>query len=262
MVWYDAHIHLDQYERKQVGKLLPQWRSAGVAGVLAVATDYASCQTVLRLKAYAPDFVHIAFGYHPEQPLPTASERNRLFQLIQKERSNLSAIGEVGLPHYRLRELSVKQTEPYEQLLKQFAELARDERLPLALHAVHDKAATALEILRETGVHKAYFHWLKAPHDVIRAIVAAGYYISVTPEVCYRSRDQALVRLVPLNHLLVETDGPWPYDGEFTGQRTSPLMLKRVIQEIARLQSVSVDAASEQLAKNFRHLIQLPPTIK
>ncbi|GAA3328052.1 hypothetical protein GCM10020331_070470 [Ectobacillus funiculus] len=45
----------------------------------------------------------------------------------------------------------------------------------------------------------------------MKQITDSGYYISVTPEACYRERDQDLIRHVPLKQLLTETDGPWPF---------------------------------------------------
>ena len=62
----------------------------------------------------------------------------------------------------------------------------------------------------------------RRPAEVTRAIVDAGYFVSVTPEVVYRERDRELVELVPLESLLVESDAPWPYGGEFTSLPSGP----------------------------------------
>src|SRR5262249_48406438 len=83
-------------------------------------------------------------------------------------------------------------------------------------------AADALEALRHHGVERAVFHWHKAPAAVTRAIVDAGYLVSVTPDVVSRDRDRDLVTGVPLDALLVESDGPWEYRGEVEGVEAGP----------------------------------------
>ena len=74
-----------------------------------------------------------------------------------------------------------------------------------------------------------------------RAILDAGYLVSVTPEVVYRERDRELVEAVPLESLLVESDGPWPYGGEFEGMASGPWLVSRVAEEVAKIKRLPVD---------------------
>ena len=72
------------------------------------------------------------------------------------------------------------------------------------------------------------FHWHKALAPRSPAtIVDAGYLVSVTPEVVYRERDRELVESVPLDSLLVESDAPWPYQGEFENVTSGPVAGRR-----------------------------------
>jgi TatD DNase family protein len=92
---------------------------------------------------------------------------------------------------------------------------------------------------------------------VTRAIVDHGYYISVTPEACYRQRDRELVAAVPLANLLVETDGPWPYGGEFEGRLTEPAFLGRLIEEIALIKGGTRHDVEDQVTHNTRAVFRL-----
>src|SRR5439155_796310 len=80
----------------------------------------------------------------------------------------------------------------------------------------------ALEALRRHHIERAVFHWHKAPAAVTAEIVAAGYFVSVTPEVVYRERDREMVEAVDLESLLVESDAPWTYSGEFAALPSGP----------------------------------------
>ncbi|MEB3752589.1 TatD family hydrolase [Geobacillus sp. FSL W8-0032] len=225
----DAHLHLDQYVR--VDEQIKRWQEAGITGVVAVSTDLRSSHRTLELKQRFPSFVYAAIGFHPERPMPNAADWNEWTSLIKQARPLLSAIGEVGLPYYSAE--AAAQLPRYCDLLAQIAAIAVDVSLPLVLHAVYDRAETALAIVQQAGVRHAHFHWLKASAKTVQRIVRCGYYISVTPEVCYRERDQALLSLIPLEQLLLETDGPWPFAGPFHGKPTTPLFLFDSVRTVA-----------------------------
>ena len=65
--------------------------------------------------------------------------------------------------------------------------------------------------------------------------------MSVTPEVVYRERDRELVEAVPLDSLLVESDGPWQYAGEFERELSGPWLAARVAEEVAKIKRLPVD---------------------
>jgi TatD DNase family protein len=92
---------------------------------------------------------------------------------------------------------------------------------------------------------------------VTQAIVQQGYFISVTPETCYRARDRELVAAVPLANLLLETDGPWPYGGEFEGRLTEPTFLGRIVQEVAAIKGVAVEDVAANVVQNTAKLFRL-----
>ncbi|MBO8162704.1 MAG: TatD family hydrolase [Brevibacillus sp.] len=246
----DSHIHLDQYPHDQIASLLEQWRETGIEKVVAVSTSLASSYRTLELKVQYPDFILAALGAHPEEHPPSDFELAELTTLIRRERSLLSAIGEVGLPHYALDRLPSTALNRQQELLHVFAALAGELSLPLVLHAVHDKAALAVNCLRQHAKVKAHFHWLKAPSATVTQILSDGHYLSLTPEVCYQQRDQLLAARIPMGQLLLETDGPWPFAGPFAGQMTSPLMLFQTAEMVAAIKGVSKDHLIRQCAEN------------
>ncbi|WP_315906401.1 TatD family hydrolase [Priestia koreensis] len=246
---YDAHIHLDQYP--DVDRSIAQWQEAGVKGVVAVSTNLRSSYDTLLLKQKYPDFITAAIGFHPEEALPSVQDVTEWKSLLLKERSLISAIGEVGLPYYSAFSNDLPSYLPF---LEDMMMLANEYELPIILHAVHSGAPIAFDLLRKHGVKNAHFHWLKASSAVVKQIVEAGYYVSVTPEVCYRERDQLLAKRVPLSQLLAETDGPWPFDGPFENRPTSPILLKESILTLSRLLEKPVHEVEAHLASNVREL--------
>ncbi|SDH72701.1 TatD DNase family protein [Alteribacillus persepolensis] len=248
----DAHIHLEQYEHADTA--IENWMKAGVKKVVAVSNDLASSYRTLELKEKYPEFILAGVGFHPEKGLPHERDVEEWENLIAQERDQIACVGEVGLPHYKLEHLG----EPFEEhiaFLTRCVHTASKYELPVALHAVHDKAKTAYDILqKEAPELSAHFHWLKAEASVVQSITDAGYYVSLTPEVCYRKRDQELAKRLPHRQLLIETDGPWPFQGPFARRQTTPLFLKEVAACAADTIGESADFFYKQTVRNTLRL--------
>jgi TatD DNase family protein len=254
----DAHIHLTSPRYTDLPGLVVRAQQAGIAGVVAAAVDEASSYQILSMCDAFPGFVHGGLGVHPERSVAD-DETARVIALIRRERGRLVAIAEVGLPWYTIRERPDRDRliAVGKPRLQRFLQVARELDLAVVLHAPHDAAAHALALLRAERIERAVFHWHKASPEVTRAIVEAGYYISVTPETCYRARDRELVAAVPLSRLVIETDGPWPYGGEFEGRSTEPAFLGRVVQEIATIKGLTTDEVAEIVTANAVRLFRL-----
>lgn len=253
----DAHLHLDKYRKDKVADLINEWQDHSISGVIAVSTNLQSCYETLEWQVQFPDFVYPCIGWHPEQRLPCDKELLELIQLIHSEKDRIVGIGEIGLPHYSLGEHDSPPLEPYIEVLSVLLREAKAVNLPVALHAVHDKAAKVFELLQCETVRKAHFHWLKADNGTLEAIIEAEYVVSVTPEVCYRQRDQVLASRVPLDLLMLETDGPWPFSGPFQGIETTPMFLEKTARKIANLKDISIEKAKKQIRVNTQNFYRL-----
>jgi TatD DNase family protein len=254
----DTHIHLTSSRYTDLPGLVVRAQQAGIAGVVAAAVDEASSHQVLALREAFPSFVLAGLGVHPERQIAD-DETARVIALIRQECSRVVAIAEVGLPWYTVRDRPDREglIAAGEPRLRRFLQLAHELDLAVVLHAPHHTAERALALLTAEGVARAVFHWHKATPEVTRAIVEQGYYISVTPETCYRQRDQDLVAAVPLSNLVIETDGPWPYTGEFEGRLTEPTFLGRVVEAVATVKGVTREELGEIVGQNTRYLFRL-----
>ncbi|HYA34257.1 MAG TPA: TatD family hydrolase, partial [Candidatus Binataceae bacterium] len=176
---------------------------------------------------------------------------------IDARRESICAIGEVGLPYYGDASRHPGFVAATRARLARFASEAARFDLALCLHCPHEAASEALRIITRAGVRRAVFHWHKSDQATTRAIIAAGYFISITPEVVYRERDRELARTVPLANLLVETDGPWPHDGPFAGKLTEPAMIALSIEAIAEIKTESIASVADATTSNARRLFNI-----
>jgi TatD DNase family protein len=259
MVLIDTHCHLFSSEYADLSGLLHRARGRDVVAAVAPGVNPATNLRLLELARAYPGAIWPCFGFHPEHLFLTEEDFQMVCAEVREHRAALVGLGEVGLPHYCLADAAdVKATaEAGRRRLRHLLDLAVELDLPVSLHAPHEAAAEAFGLLREAGVRQAVFHWYKAPEEATRRILEAGYLISVTPEVCYRERDRQLVKEVPLDQLLLESDGPWPYEGEFTGMTTEPWMVALAAQAVARIKGVALGEVAEQTTRTAARLFGL-----
>ncbi|WP_230632570.1 TatD family hydrolase [Paenibacillus athensensis] len=257
----DAHIHLDLYNEADIAGILERLPQTGVEAVIAVSLHLTSCRTTQAWKHRYPGRVVAAYGYHPEQAVPAEAELNELLAWMTANAAEAAAIGEIGLPYYSRKEAESKnepfELAPYVELLDKQLQLAKELNKPVVLHAVYEDAALVCDLLEQRGVSKAHFHWFKGPLETVRRMIAAGYFISITPDVHNEPEIRELVRIYPLELMMVETDGPWAYEGAYARPLTEPAMVLGAIEQIAAIKELSVEAAAEALYANTKRFYAL-----
>ncbi|WP_102346321.1 TatD family hydrolase [Bacillus sp. Marseille-P3661] len=256
MKMIDAHIHLDRYTNKEIDFMLED--SDELIALVSVSYDLESCKRNLYLQSEFPQ-VKAAFGFHPEQSLPTENEIMILINWMIQHRTEMIAVGEVGLPYYlrKNQEVTQQQYDLYIEYLETFMKVATTYDKPIVLHAVYDDAPIVCDLLEKHSVKKAQFHWFKGDEKTVHRMIENGYYISVTPEVVYREKIQKLVYNYPIEQLMIETDGPWQFEGPFSGRRTNPKMMKESIRKIAKIKNHSESEVAEKLLANTKSFYKM-----
>ena len=250
----DSHVHLDAEQYPDPSGSIKRALYAGVTAIVVPGTGPASNRKVMDLARKFPGIVYPALGFHPERFDQTDLDADAVLEMIANERASICAIGEVGLPWYGDRSADANVDAQAKTRLARFARIATEMDLAMILHAPHRRAAEALEIIRSANVRRAVFHWHKADEQTTRAIIDSGYFVSLTPEVSYRERDQELARMLPANRMLVETDGPWPFGGQFAGRLTEPAFIKETVAAIAHLRCTTIDEIATSTTANARAL--------
>lgn len=257
----DTHIHLDSYPENEGLAIADGLRNSEVQSVISVSMNLLSCKRNLELARVYGSEVRPAFGYHPEQPLPSGAEADALLQWMAIHADDMVAVGEVGLPYYsRLEAVSQGKAwdnRPYEELLERFIDFAKKHKKPVILHAVYDDADTACDLLERYNHPYAHFHWFKGAEKTLQRMADHGYYISFTPDILYEEEIRTIAQRYPEHLVLSETDGPWPFEGPFAGQTTHPSMTACVAAAWAELRGMTISQARKQLYDNAARLYGL-----
>ena len=255
----DSHCHLHDPAFKDVADMLHVSLTYDVWGVIAVGCDAETNARTLEVAAQAKKTVWACLGFHPDWEHLTDADLEAVEGQVSEQHARIVGLGEVGLPWYSLegRADAAERMTRGRARLDRLLRLASRYDLPVALHAPHGASVAALEALKRHRIERAVFHWHKASADTTRAIIDAGYFVSVGPEVVYRERDRELVEMVPLDSLLIESDGPWAYGGEFKGMDSGPWLASRVAEEVAKIRREPIEETMFQLSSNVCRLFDL-----
>lgn len=237
MEFIDTHAHLDLLEG-DVARALERAQASGVTGVIAIGIDVASSRRAVEY-AHAFPQVRAVVGMHPHDAIDLdAGALSELRRLAGDSR--VVGIGETGLDFYRNLSPRSEQERSFRSLL----ELARELALPVV---VHDREAHAktMGILEEYAPFdgRLVMHCFSGDVEMARAVLDLGGYVSVAGPVTFHNarRLQEVVRELPLERLLIETDSPFLSPHPFRGKPNSPERLVLVAEKVAELKGIPVE---------------------
>ena len=243
----DTHAHLcDRVFDRDRNEVLERARDAGVSAVVSVSEDFADAERTLELAEMHPMILPAA-GLYPAHP--DVRQAEAMAELIRRERSRICAIGEVGLDYWIAREEHDRALQ--REVLFLFAELSRKLDLPLNVHS-RSAGRQVIELLTEAGAKRVQLHAFDGKASSAAPAVQAGYYFSIPPSVVRSAQKQKLVRSLPLQNLLVETDSP--VLGPNRDERNEPANVTAVIGAIAGLKHLSEEEVMDAVFSNTLEL--------
>lgn len=251
----DTHCHLDFPDyRDDLPAVLARARRAGVSRIITVGIDLATSQAAVELAAHDPA-LFATVGVHPHHVRELAAgDYERLRELAAHPR--VVAYGEIGLDY--VKEYSPR-TMQQEHFARQVA-LARELSLPLI---IHDREAhtDTLAVLRAALPLEAggVMHCFSGDAAFAEEVLALGFYISIPGVVTFPKAQvmQEAVRQVPLDRLLLETDGPFLAPAPRRGKRNEPALMLYTAIKVAELKEVSLVELAQATTANAERLFKL-----
>jgi TatD DNase family protein len=256
MKYVDAHIHLSDKEYSGcVDEIIVEARNANVVALVSNSMDLETCRRSVDLAEKYPSLVYAALGVHPwtVQTL-TENELRQTLELIEANRGSkaLVAIGEIGLDS-KYEKIWDKQMMVFDEMLH----LAERLSLPVVVHS-RGTTEKIVDMLPSYKVKRVLLHWFSNPISVLETTVENGYYISEGPPTVFSDGIRDVVRKVPLENLLTETDGPVRFFKKpFEGKRTTPAFIPDVVKAIAEIKNASEKEVTEQIISNFQNFFSM-----
>lgn len=243
----DTHTHLyDPVFDADRAEVLERAQAKGVSGIITVSETLADVHKNLELAERYP-LLRPAAGLYPTHLDRIQAEE--IIALIRKERSKFSAIGEVGLDFWVIKEDAERELQ--REIFGMFIDLSLELDLPLNVHS-RSAGRHAIALLLERQARKAQLHAFDGKASTALPAVEAGYFFSIPPSIVRSRQKQKLVKQLPLSCLLVETDSP--VLGADREARNEPAKVVLAVDAIAELKDLPRDHVIEAVSENTRCL--------
>jgi TatD DNase family protein len=251
----DSHAHLEMPEfRRDLTEVIQRAKASGVEYIFTVGTEKKDWNRALEI-AHSHPSVYAILGVHPHNAREIDEETySTLRKLCRDEK--VRAYGEIGLDFYR-------NLSPRAVQLKRFREqivLAKELRFPIV---VHDREAhkETLEILKSerTEEYGGIIHCFSGDYEMAKECIEMGFFISIPGSITFKNAGgfQEVVRQIPLDSLLVETDAPFLAPVPFRGKRNEPSYVRYTAQKVAEIKKVSFEKVAEVTTENALRVYRL-----
>lgn len=249
----DSHCHLDFPElADDEAGVLARARTAGVAGMLTIGTRLDQFERV-RAIAERHDNVWCSVGVHPHEAKDEGQRTpDRLIEATHHPK--VVGIGETGLDFYYAHSPRDEQAESFRAHIA----ASRTTGLPLIVHT-RDADRETIDILEEEagkGSFPGLIHCFSSSAEVARHALALGLYISISGIVTFKAAEslRTVVRDIPLDRLLVETDSPYLAPIPKRGKTNEPAYVAHTAAKVAELKSVGIAELEAATTANFFRL--------
>lgn len=247
----DSHCHLDRVDLEpydnDFNRFISQTLESGVEHMLCVSIDLESWPAMVSLIEEYPQ-ITMSVGVHPNDRDRREPSAEELIELSNKPK--VVAIGETGLDYFR----SDGDLDWQRVRFRTHIMAAKGCGKPLIIHTRAAKADT-IEIMREEGAEVAggVMHCFTEDWPMAKQALDLGFYISFSGIITFKNaadlRD--VVKQVPMEQLLIETDSPYLAPVPYRGKSNQPRYVKQVAECVADLKGMTVAAVAEQTKQNF-----------
>ncbi|KEP28530.1 MULTISPECIES: TatD family hydrolase [Bacillus] len=252
---FDTHAHLnaEQYN-EDLEQVIERAKSEKVEKIVVVGFDRPTITRAMELiEEY--DFIYAAIGWHPVDAIDMTDEDLAWIKdLSQHEK--VVAIGEMGLDYYWDKSPKDVQKEVFRRQIA----LAKEVNLPIVIHN-RDATEDVVTILKEEGAAEVggIMHCFTGSLETAKACMEMNFYISFGGPVTFKNakKPKEVVKEIPSDKLLIETDCPYLTPVPFRGKRNEPSYVKYIAEQIAELREISFEELAELTTKNAKKVFRI-----
>ncbi len=246
-MYIDTHCHLSREDYDDIDKVIEENKNANIDKIVVSGCSRESIEEVMDLKDRY-DMVYVTIGYHPEYAdTVTESDLDYLKSLLGEKK--IIGIGEIGLDYHYTKENKDKQIWLFEEQLK----IANAFNLPVVIHS-RDATMDTINTLKKYKV-KGIIHCFSGSLETANIYISMGFLLGIGGVVTFKnSKLKDVVKEVPLESIVLETDSPYLTPVPFRGKINSSKYLEFIANFIADIKNISVEELAEITSRNASSL--------
>ncbi len=247
----DSHIHLDsEVYSEDLDELIQRAGDAGINKLLTPGTSIESSKNCIAI-AQNNHEVYAAVGVHPHEADDTPKDYMDSLRDLCSE-PVVVAIGEIGLDFNKNYSSVEAQLSIFENQLN----LAKEKNLPVIIHN-RDSAAEMEKILSNGGYYNGVMHCYTGSVEFAETLLSMGFHLGFTGIATFGVKElEIVIKMVPDDRLLVETDGPYMTPLPHRGKRNEPAYVEFIAKKISELRGASYEEISELTTQNCLRLFK------
>ena len=246
MILFDTHAHYDDRRfDKDRETLLASMPEQGVGYVCNIGCDMPTSRQSIAL-AEAHDHVYAVVGIHPHNAADAVDADYAELEQMSRH-AKVLALGEMGLDyHYDFSPRDVQR-----QVFVRQMELAGRLQMPVVIHE-REACQDVLEVVRQHKVCRGVYHCYSGSAETARELVQLGYYLGFNGVITFDNarRSHEVIRSVPLERLLLETDCPYLTPVPHRGKRNDSGLMKYSLQKMAELRGLTPEEMARITTEN------------
>jgi len=249
----DAHCHLYYDElASDIDNVIQRAIDAGVSRLVCVGTNVEDSKKCLSITENNDD-IFASSGVHPHDAKDvTEGYTDEIYELMEYE--SMIAIGEIGLDYYR----NLSEPETQKKVFKELMEVAQDLDKPVIIHN-RDADADTLEIIGNYPSVQGVAHCFSSTLETAQAFLEIGYYISFSGNITYKnSHLPEIVKSIPLDRVVVETDSPYLSPEPERGKSNEPSRIIHTLTKLSEIYGLSLEEMAKYTYDNTAELFRLP----
>ncbi|MCJ1908456.1 TatD family hydrolase [Planococcus ruber] len=254
-MFIDTHVHLnaDQYD-EDLQEVINRALENNVTKMIVIGFDRPTIERAMELtETY--EFIYAVVGWHPVDAIDCTPEDLQWIEELAAH-PKVVGIGETGLDYHW--DKSPKDVQ--QDIFRKQIQLAKKVKLPII---IHNREATedVLRILKEEKAEEigGVMHCFSGSVETARESIEMNFMISLGGPVTFKNakKPKEVAELIPIEHLMIETDAPYLAPHPYRGKRNEPSYVPLVAEEIARLKGLTVEEVAEKTTKNAEHFFNL-----
>lgn len=258
MELFDSHSHLnDEKFNEDREAIIKEIYDSGVTHFITAGYSVESSKKAIEI-AQKYNFVYATVGVSPNDIPQTEEEMwKRLTEIreLLKNNKKIVAVGEIGLDYYW-------NTDNKELQKKAFVEqinIANEFELPIVIHT-REAIMDTIQVLKENKVkNTGVFHCCPQNRELIKEALNLNFYISFAGPITFKNSKNAdeMIKLVPMNRLLIETDSPYLAPEPVRGKRNTPTNVKYIAQKIADVKNMRLEDVAKITYENAKRILRI-----
>lgn len=256
--YFDIHSHLNLPEYDSDREETIERMIKSETKTIVVGTDLKSSITAVELAHKYPE-IYACIGVHPVDEINSSFNREEFEKII--ENSKVVAIGECGLDFFHADKNDLMEMKRQQELFRHQIEFAMDHNKPLMIHS-RNAYVELLEILKhlkeEYGEKlRGNIHFFAGDLEIAKGFLNIGFTLSFTGVITFARNYDEVIKYVPLESIMSETDAPFVTPVPHRGKRNEPAYVSEIVKKIAEIRGEDLEIVSEVMVQNAQRMFGL-----